>query len=141
MFCWSKRFLLSTSLISSVQSIFFFQEKWGQRNIAWVPNAFSCSHIQWEFGAPESWPDLQILRLESLFNLDSIRYLLIQLCCANLTLHIFLSVCCLCSSWWCCVLLRLFLSMNSTLFEEWVLAICGIILIPEYVFPLYFLPC
>lgn len=83
---------------------YFFQEKWGGKGIAWVSSGFSWSQVQWEFGAPESCPDLclQVLKFESLFNLDSFRYLLVQLCCTKL--RVFPSVCCLCSLWWCFVL-------------------------------------
>lgn len=83
---------------SSVQSkSLFFEEKLGQKSVAWVPSAFSYSHIQWEFEAPESCPNLclQVLKFESLFILDSFRYLFVQLCCTKLTLYIVpLSVVC-----------------------------------------------
>lgn len=66
-------------------------------------------------------------------------------CAVQNLLRIFSLFCCLCI-WPLGQMIfphifRIFLSMNSTLFKGWVLAICGIILIPEYNVCLYFFPC
>lgn len=137
-FFWSRRFPLSTSLISS----FFSREIRGKKHCLGAKWLLLLSHPVgiWIF-PPESCPDLclQVLKFKSLFNLDSFRYLLVQLGCTKTVLAHFPSVLfvqfmvMLCSS-------RMFLPMSSTLFEERVLAIRGIVLIPEYIFPFIFFP-